>query len=144
MDATASARKSRTRPLTAVILVALVVLLLIVDMKRRAAEQQLKQLSIRLEQLNGNQAQNRDAAKQIVERVRKLYDIPADLEPTVATIVDVDALRQRNAFYNKAKNGDYLIVTTERAILYDAQKDIILDVVPVQIQEDAGQNSSAQ
>ena len=61
--------------------------------------------------------------------------VPAtDVEPTVATIVNVEELRKNNAFYNKAENGDHLVVTTERAILYDPDEDIILDVIPVQLQ----------
>ena len=85
------------------------------------------------------QEQNREKAKEIVERVRRFIMIPADLEPTVALIVDVNALRARNAFYNKAQNGDYLIITSERAILFSPTKNIILDVVPVQIQPAAQQ-----
>ena len=35
---------------------------------------------------------------------------------------------------SKAENGDHLVVTPERAILYDPDEDVILDVVPVQVQ----------
>ena len=55
------------------------------------------------------------------------------VEPTVASIVDVAKLQQ-NLFYAKAQNGDYLIVTTTRANLYREEDNIILDVVPVQIE----------
>ncbi len=144
MDTTTPpAKSSKIRSLGLIAMVALVVLLLVVDMRRRAAENQLAQLSVRLEQLSGgNQAQNREAAQEVVTQVRKLYSLPADIEPTVATIVDVDALRARNPFYNKAKNGDYLVVTTDRAILFDAKANVILDVVPVQIQQAEGASSS--
>lgn len=134
MDSLGTSPRAKTKPLALVAIIALIILVVVVDMKRRGAEKQLEQLSVRLEQLTGNEQQNREAAQRIVDRVRQLYDIPTDVEPTVATIVDVTELQKRNAFYNKAKNGDYLIVTSDRAILFDAQRNVILDVVPVQIQ----------
>lgn len=146
MDAPASAVSKKRRPLALIAVVGLVALLLIVDMRRRSVENQLAQLSMQVQQGDASQSQNQAVAKEVVDKVRKLYDLPAGIEPTVATIVDVDALRKRNVFYDKAKNGDYLVVTADRAILYDAKANMILDVVPVQIQaaaEGASQSSLA-
>ena len=118
-----------------VIIIALIALVFTIDLRRREAEEQLTNLTVRLEQLQtGNTEQNREAANKVIDQVRKLIDIPVDVEPTVATIVDVEALRKENPFYNKASNGDHLIITPERAILYDSVRNIILDVVPVQLQ----------
>ena len=116
----------------------------VLEMKRQAVAAQLQQLTVRMEQVTVDEeaAKNQELANQIIAEVRALIDMPTDIEPTVATIVDIDALRARNPFYNKAENGDYLIVTTDRAILFDADRNIILDVVPVQIQPPA-QKSSA-
>ena len=115
-------------------LVALVVLTGVLEAKRRLVASQLEQVTIRLEQLQtGSTPQNREKAQRIVRKVRALMEI-GEVEPTVATIVDVEALRKRNAFYNKAKNGDFLVVTPDRAILYDETRNVIIDVVPVQIQ----------
>jgi len=55
----------------------------------------------------------------------------------------VDQLRETNVFYQKAENGDFLVVTPTRAVLFredsdgdgEADRGIILDVVPVQIDE---------
>jgi|TARA_B100002003_G_C14052737_1_gene506939 hypothetical protein len=128
--------KSSRKALFAIALIALVALVLVLDMQRREAEKQLKNLSVRLEQLQtGNTQQNREAADRIIREVRKLIVIPEDVEPTVATIIDVETLRERNPFYSKAENGNHLVVTAERAILYDSEKKIILDVVPVQVQQ---------
>lgn len=124
---------SRVKVLAYIVLIALIALVFILDAKRRAAEQELTRLSVQLDKVTGNQ-ENKETAKRIVDRVRKLIDLPADTEPTVAEIVKIEELRSRNAFYNKAKNGDYLIVTSTRAILYDNKRNIILDVAPVQIQ----------
>ena len=134
MDTTvAPRRKSGSKVLSTLLILGLLVLVVILDVKRRQAEQKL----FSFEQQTGNPAQGKEVAKQVVERVRKLIQLPTDVEPTVATIVDVEQLRQKNAFYNKAKNGDHLIVTSDRAILYDPIANIIIDVVPVQIQPPA-------
>lgn len=124
------------------IVIGLMVLVIFLDARRRDAERKLNELSV---QYGGaGQAQNREAAQAVIDKVRKLYTIPADVEPTVATIVDVNQLRARNAFYAKAKNGDHLIVTNDRAILYDPIANKIIDVVPVQIQAGASSAASSQ
>ena len=131
--------------LMTVILIALIALVFTIDVRRRDAEEQLKNLTVRLEQLQtGNTEQNREAAKLVVEMVRKLIDIPEDIEPTVATIVDVEELKKQNPFYEKAKNGNHLIITPERAILFDSDRNLILDVVPVQLQPAEGATSGEQ
>lgn len=144
MDDTMNSPRKRTKVLSTLIIIGLIALVITIDLKRRAAEEQLAQLSVRIEQLTGNTQQNEEKAREIVELVRMHMNIQTDTEPTVAAIVDVAALRQRNAFYNKAENGDYLIVTADRAILYDPEDDRILDVVPVQIQPPAQQGQQPQ
>ena len=133
-------RSGRTSVLFPVLILALLVLVVFIDARRRSAERQLQELSVRVGQV-GDQ-ENRERAQQIVAEVRKLIDIPTDTEPTVATIVDVAKLREQNPFYEKAENGDFLIVTATRAILYSQKQKKILDVVPVQLEQAAGQTSS--
>jgi hypothetical protein len=134
-------RSGRTSILFPILVVALVALVVFIDARRRAAERQLQELSVQLGQV-GDQQQNREMAKKIVDEVRRLIEIPTDTEPTVATIVDVNKLRESNPFYNKAENGDYLIVTESRAILYSQKKKLILDVVPVQLEQENAQQGS--
>lgn len=130
--------------LTVVLVVGLAVLAYVNYMKRVQLATELKKLSVQMEQLaTGNNPENVAQAQAIIEKVKKHINLPADVEPTVATIVDVDALKSRNEFYANAKNGDHLIVTPTRAILYDADADVILDVVPVQLQAPEGAASSA-
>lgn len=124
----------RLKAFLPIILIVLVVLVVVLDTQRRSAQRELKNLTVRLEQLQGNNQANQEKAQQIVERVKLLMDIDTSVEPTVATIVDVKKLQERNPFYNKATNGDYLIVTQTRAILYREATNKILDVVPVQIE----------
>ena len=130
--------------LSVLFLVVLVVLVVTLELKRQEAQKQLEQLTMRLEQLQGGNTQrSKEEAKRIVERVKRHMAIDTSVEPTVATIVNVEELRKRNPFYNKAKNGDHLVVTVDRAILYDPNKDVIIDVIPVQLQPATAASSAA-
>src|SRR3989344_8306870 len=109
----------------------------VLEVKRQAITAQLQQLTVRMEQVQVDEqaAKNQELAKQIIAEVRALIDLPEDIEPTVATIIDIDTLRAKNPFYNKAENGDHLIVTPERAVLYSSRRKKIIDVVPVQLEQ---------
>lgn len=124
------------RILLTVLVIALSVLAYINYTKRVELANELQNLTVKMDQVQkGNPQQSAAAAKQTVDRVRRLFAIPKEIDPTVAQIVDVNALKAKNSFYADAKNGDYLVVTTTRAILYDPDKDMIIDVVPVQLQQ---------
>lgn len=117
-------------------IIAVAVLFVQAEQKRRNIESDLRETSQLLEELK-NSSENRGAqvAAEVLSRVRSHIDVPTEPEPTVATIIDVEQLRQTNAFYEQAKNGDHLIITEKRAILYDPERDIIVDVIPVSVQE---------
>lgn len=104
------------------------------EQKRMKAEEELQNTTNQLEELRQS-AQNtgQQVANEVLTKLRNHIDIPAEPQPTVATISDIDRLRETNQFYSKAKNGDHLIITETRAILYDAERDIVIDVVPVRI-----------
>jgi type II secretory pathway pseudopilin PulG len=104
------------------------------EMQRRAVKDQLEATSQELAEIRRSTEQSgEEAARQVLEQLRRHIDIPTDPAPTVATIIDVDRLRETNEFYNQAQNGHHLIITDKRAILYDSERDILIDVVPVQI-----------
>lgn len=109
-------------------------LFVVLDAQRRRAESQLQELTVKLEQVQDDSPrQGKDVAQQIVAEVRKHIDIPVDLDPTVAQIVDAEKLKAGNPFYARVENGDYLVITPTRAILYSPKQDRVLDVIPVQI-----------
>jgi hypothetical protein len=139
-----TSRPGRNAALFPVLILALLVLVVFMDSRRRSAENRLNEMSVQLGQV-GDQ-ENREKAKAIVDEVRLHIDIPTDSEPTVATIVDVKKLQAQNPFYAKAQNGDYLIVTPTRAILYSTTEEKIIDVVPVQLEAAtaSSQRSSAR
>ena len=108
------------------------------EQQRRAAVKQLEQTTAKLtETKRATQNGGAEVAKEVLAKLRKHIDIPTDPAPTIATITDIDKLKATNEFYSSAKNGDQLIVTSKRAILYDPKRDIILDIVPVQINQTA-------
>lgn len=126
---------SALKVILGIIVIVLLAFVLVLDGRRREAEQRLKQVSVRLEQVQAqNTGQNKELAKQVLMKVRKHFVLPVDPEPTVATIVDVEKLREHNAFYQKAENGYHLVLTSDRAVLYDPKRDMIVDVAPVQLQ----------
>lgn len=129
-------RRSSAKALSSMLIIGMLVLVFLTDAKRRAAESQVAKLSMKLEEVAkaGNQQEGAKVAQEVIGKLRTHIMLPASVEPTVATIVDVEALKEQNSFYAPAKNGDHLIVTADRAILFDAERNIILDVVPVQLQ----------
>ncbi len=130
---------SKKSSLIVVLMVGLLALVGVLEVKRQSISAQLSNVTNVLEeyQEEGDQ-ENAQKAAEIIAEVRKLIDIPEDIEPTVATIIDVDLLREKNPFYEKASNGDHLIVTPNRAILYSSAQGKIIDVAPVQLQPVSG------
>lgn len=128
------------------IIVTLIVLSLLgivaaIEMKRKAVSVQLQELQgVQVEETSKGQ----EAADQIIQDIRKLIDIPEDEKPTVATIIDIKMLQAQNPFYAKAQNGDHLILTPTRAILYSSQTKKIIDVVPVLLEPVVGEGGSAE
>jgi hypothetical protein len=104
------------------------------ERERRSAARELVQTSAQLEELKkSTENSSQETANRVRENVSKLMNIPTDPAPTVATISDIEKLKTSNAFFNPAENGDYLILTGNRAILYDLERNIILDVAPFQV-----------
>lgn len=75
-----------------------------------------------------------EEVKKLIEEVGKLISLPEGEEPTVATVTDVEKLKDQ-PFFSKAKNGDKVIIYTQakKAILYDPIARKIVDVAPVNI-----------
>lgn len=70
----------------------------------------------------------------LVEEVRKLIELPTDEKPTVATITDVEKLKEQS-FFKNAKNGDKVLVYTgaRKAILYRPDEKRLIEVGAVNI-----------
>lgn len=133
--------------------VLLVIGIIIIGILLYRAEKQRNEVTSRLEKTNTEleelektraaeaaattQSNDQDLAREVLAKLRNHILIPDFPKPTVATIVDAETLKKANSFYAPAANGDILIITEQRAILYDSDRDLILDVVPVQASQDA-------
>jgi hypothetical protein len=90
-----------------------------------------------------NQNSTKDEVKKLLDEVSKLYIIPQGEEPTVATISDIEKLKNQ-PFFRNAKNGDKVIIfnSIKRAILYDPVSKKIVDIVPVNVGTPSAQQST--
>lgn len=67
-----------------------------------------------------------------------------DEQPTIATLVDIDALKEENPeFYKNAKNGDLLVIYSEKAILFREDEKRIINVAPVFMEPAEGTTEEA-
>lgn len=73
-------------------------------------------------------------AQKLAMQVGKLMVLPADEQPTVATVTDVEKLKEQ-PFFAKAKNGDKVLIYTQakKAILFDPIANKIIEVAPINI-----------
>jgi len=71
--------------------------------------------------------------QKIVEDVRAIILVPEE-DPTIATVVDPDKLREQNAvFYENAAADDVLLIYPDKAIIYREREGRIINVAPVTI-----------
>lgn len=72
-------------------------------------------------------------AKSVGEKLGSLILVNKDEVPTVATIVNIDDLQASNPdFYGAAKNGDKLVVYSDKAIIFREEDNLIINVLPVE------------
>ncbi|MDD5341647.1 MAG: hypothetical protein PHC97_04430 [Patescibacteria group bacterium] len=70
--------------------------------------------------------------KEILAKLGEIMLLPEGT-PTMALITDAAALKkQQPLFFANAKNGDRLIIYSDKAIIYDAEANKIIQVGPVQ------------
>lgn len=70
--------------------------------------------------------------QQLLAKVSYLMVLPAKEVPTIATVTDVNRLKNQEFFAN-AHNGDKLLIyiNADKAILYNPAKNIIVNVAPI-------------
>ena len=66
---------------------------------------------------------------EIVARVGKLTTLPTSEEPNaVVRVQDAETLRKQNAFYQDVKEGDYILMYNELAVIYSLRTDSIVSL----------------
>ena len=86
-------------------------------------------------QYQKNQPQaNEQAVQSLVAEVSKLIELPTGEQPTVATVSDINKLKNQT-FFAHAKNGDKVLIYTkaQKAILYDPTERKIVEVGPINL-----------
>jgi len=75
-----------------------------------------------------------EEVQNLVAQVGKLVVLPEGETPTVATVSDPEKLKDQ-PFFAKAKVGDKVLIypNSQKAILYDPVRNIIIEVAPVNI-----------
>lgn len=140
----ASGRPRRLNLSTALLLLLLAVVLAFAAWSfsnYRQAQQKITQLSTP----EGQQELAKEEIAQLTALVGKLIVLPADEEPVVATILDIEKLSKDQPFYRNAKNGDKVLIyiKAQQAIIYDTVRNILVNVGPVSVQGSGSQAASA-
>ena len=70
----------------------------------------------------------------IIAAVGRLIVLPANEQPTIATVSDPERLKDQPFFAN-AKTGDKVLIyaLAKKAILYDPEEDKIVEVAPLDL-----------
>ncbi len=88
----------------------------------------------------GNIDTNTVEQKEVEKIIDELGDIIllSDKEtPTVAKLVDISELKKENEiFYENAKEGDLMIIYSDKAIIFRREEKKIVNVAPVYIETD--------
>lgn len=88
---------------------------------------------------------NKGEVAALVAKVRMLYELPGDEQPTVATVADAEALKKSEPFFAKAQNGDKVLIyaKAKKAILYRPSTNKIIEVAPINIGPSEGAGGDA-
>ncbi len=98
------------------------------------AKQQLSYLS----SVEGRQEIDKKMIDEVIEQVRKHIILPQTETPTLATIEDAAALAKEQPFFTDAKNGDKILIYSDRAFIYSPERDLLVNVGPVYFQNQEG------
>lgn len=74
----------------------------------------------------------KEEVKSLVDKVSRLYLVPQNEEPTVATVSDPQILKEQS-FFTLAEKGDKVLIFTRasKAVLYRPSIDKIIEIAPI-------------
>lgn len=96
----------------------------------RAYDNQRKEVK----RLSNPQESAKAETERIKSEVSELIELPADEDPTIATVVDSTKLSNQ-AFFAKAQNGDRVVMyaKAKKAVLYRPDTHKIIEVAPINL-----------
>ena len=65
---------------------------------------------------------------EIVARVSQLTELPKEAPYDVVRVQDGNALRTQNPFYKDIKEGDYILIYKDLAVIYDLRNNAIIGI----------------
>lgn len=69
---------------------------------------------------------------EIVTRVGKLTPLPKEQPYEIVRVQDEEILRKQNSFYKDVKEGDYIIMYKNLAVIYDLRNNVVVAVKRVE------------
>ncbi len=102
-----------------------------------------RQLRNEVEKLSTTQAKTDTEAEDLKREVGQLIELPADEIPTIATVQDATKV-QGQEFFASTQNGDKVLIFTKagKAILYRPSTKKIIEVAPLNLNNDGTQNKT--
>lgn len=105
--------------------------------KHRDLTARFNDVNAKYEELSSDpQAVQAAEVRKYIEEVGKVYDLPKDEQPSVATVKDKEQLKDQ-PFFAKAENGDITLIysNAKLAILYRPSTKQLVNVSSVTIQD---------
>lgn len=65
---------------------------------------------------------------EIIDRVAKLTSLPQEKPEAVVRVEDAETLKKQNVFYENVKVGDYIVVFSKVAVIYDLRNNSIVAI----------------
>lgn len=77
-----------------------------------------------------------DEVAKLVAEMSTIIELPGDEQPTVATVLDKDKLKDQG-FFTLAENGDKVVIYSKarKAILYRESSKKIIEVAPIELSQ---------
>lgn len=80
--------------------------------------------------INGNSSKKE--SQRTIDSLSKILLLDKNLSPTVAKVEDVEILKKTNPdFYKDVQTGDYIIIYSNRAIIYRENENKVINIAPI-------------
>lgn len=102
-------------------------------------------LYFKLKKVENSSNSTKEEVKSLIDKVSRLYLIPKDEEPTIATVSDPQILKDQS-FFTLAEKGDKVLIFTRasKAVLYRPSIDKIIEIAPIKNNPLGLDNSSSE